>query len=312
MQTIYLDIHDDIYINHPLIACIGYFDGLHIGHQALIKKTKGLKKDGYKTALITFYPDPYEVINEGKSQGHIQDFDSRLKIIETYDIDYCIVFKFSKELANLEHHLFLKGLINKLNLKTLVCGYDFTYGFKGVGNIHTLKEDAKGLFDAEVIDEIKYEEIKVSSTRIRRAINDGNMPLATNLLGYDYFIRGKVIHGLGNGHRINFPTANIEFDNEIVLPRPAVYGGYIKIDDEYYEAMINYGTNPTVNKDNNMHLEVHIIDFEKDLYGHEVFVFFKSLIREEKGFKSLGELKNQLLKDKEYIRENLADGNFIL
>ena len=82
MQTIYLDIHDDIYINHPLIACIGYFDGLHIGHQALIKKTKGLKKDGYKTALITFYPDPYEVINEGKSQGHIQDFDSRLKIIE--------------------------------------------------------------------------------------------------------------------------------------------------------------------------------------------------------------------------------------
>lgn len=314
MEIIYMDVEDNLKIEGSIVACIGYFDGIHKGHQALIKKTKKIAKaDGLKSAIITFFPDPYEVINNGKVQKHIQDFDSRLKIIEKFGLDICVVINFSLSLAYKSPKVFLDIILNKMDIKSLVCGFDFHYGYKGSGDKNTLAVDGKDIFTLHVIDEVKYQNEKISSTRIRNAIVEGDLPLVSELLGYDFFIRGKVIHGLENGRKIGFPTANILYDEEVILPKVAmVYGGFVKVDGQYYKAMINYGSNPSVKKDKRYTLEANIFDFDNTIYDKEIYVYFKEAIREERKFESLVLLSEQLKRDKKYIEEKVNYGNFIL
>lgn len=314
METIYIDIDKREKLKTPLATCIGYFDGIHRGHQALINKTKTIaKENSLKSALITFYPDPFEVINKGKVQKHIQDFQSRLKIIASYEIDYCIVFGFSAKLAKQDPDDFLNLLLDCLNIKAMVCGYDFHYGHMGKGDSESLRRACVGRFSVDVVPEVSYQNQKISSTRIRQAIECGDMPLVSELLAYDFFIKGQVVHGLGNGHRLGFPTANIQYDKEVILPLAnKVYRGYCKVNGKYYKAMINYGNNPSIKHDNPYTLEAYLLDYDGVMYGQEVYLYFKEILRDEVHFNHLADLINQLKNDRLMIEKSDNDGRFIL
>ncbi len=312
MEIIEFGINDEIVIKDKIVACIGYFDGLHKGHQALAQKAKSeaLKRKA-KSALITFYPDPKDVITSSYHH-HIQSFKDRIRIIEAMGIDLLIIMAFDKEMCQMPKDLFFEKILLKLNLSALVCGFDYHYGYKGEGDHKSLVKSAIGHFDVYVIDSINYSNEKISSTRVKKAIEDGAVDLARELLGYAYFIRGEVVHGKKIGHDLGFPTINLKVDKEIILPKEGVYLGYVKYDDHYYKSMINIGKNPTISPDNSETIEAHLLDFEKKIYGEEVIVYFKEYLRSDKRFTSLDELKKQLSEDKKAALRLADDERFIL
>ena len=308
----YLNEEKNISIEGSIVACIGYFDGLHRGHQTLLYKTIELAKlyDAH-SAMISFTPDPKEVISGQKGQ-HVQSYEDRLKIAEAMGIDDIIVIAFTKDLCHMDKDRFFDTVLKKLPLKALVCGFDFHYGYKGEGNAYSLKERAKDMYEVIIIDEVLYADEKISSTRVRVAIESGDIKFANILLGYTYFIHGEVVHGKHNGHDIGFPTANVGLDSEILYPKVGVYIGYCKVEDTIYKAMINIGYNPTIAADNELTLEVNIIDFEGDIYGEDIYVYFTDRIRDVIRFSSLDELKAQLSKDKQVAKGQTDAVKFIL
>ena len=307
----YINNQNTISIKSPIVACIGYFDGLHRGHQALLDKTKELAKlYNARSVMIGFAPDPKEVLT-GQKGKHIQVYEDRLKIAEAMGIDDIIVIAFTKELSHMDKDMFFETVLKKLPLKALVCGFDFHYGYKGGGDAYSLKESAKD-YEVIIIDEVLYEGEKISSTRVREAIENGDMRLVNTLLGYTYFIHGEVIHGKHYGHDIGFPTANLAIDEEILYPQDGVYIGYCKVEDTIYKAMINIGCNPTIASDNDLTLEVHILDFDGDIYGKDIYVYFCERIRDVIRFSSLNELKAQLTKDKQIAKGQADEVKFIL
>ncbi len=302
----------NIKVAEDIVACIGYFDGLHLGHQALIEKVKeiAIKKDT-KRALITFYPDPKDIITK-KRHRHIQSFDDRLKIAQAMGIEIAIVFEFTEHLCLTSAEDFFEKILGKLPLKGLVSGFDFHFGHKGKGDVETLKKLAKDRFEVDIVPEVLYEGEKISSTRVRLAIERGDIKLARALLGYDYFDRGLVVHGKRNGHRLGFPTANLRLDEEILIPKNGVYIGYAVYDEKSYKAMINIGNNPTIASNNGLTYEVHILDFDKDIYDSELIIYLNERIRDDKRFSSLEDLKKQLENDRKRAEEQDARNDFIL
>lgn len=312
MEVLHLDFEKEISFKEPISACIGYFDGLHKGHQALVNKAKEMAlKTNSKSCLITFFPDPKDVITKTKHK-HIQNFYQRLKIMETLGLDYCIVCDFSENLCKLSKEEFFDKFLNVLNLKCLVCGFDFHYAYKGSGDYHSLIEASKGKFDVEVIDSVNYLDEKISSTRVREAILNGDIELVNELLGYDYFLNGVVVHGKAIGHKIGFPTANLLIDQETLILKEGVYIGYTKVDNIYYKSMVNIGRNQTIALNNQRTIEAHIVDYNGNLYGKEIIMYFNHKIRDGKKFDSLEELKNQLTIDIEKARAQDERKQFIL
>ena len=301
MKIINFDLKNPISIKEPIVACIGYFDGLHLGHRALIKET--LKRANFsnaKSCLITFNPAPINLL-KGKDFKHIESFKERLKKIEYFGFDYCIVLNFNDEMANLSYQDFYQLVLKQFNLKYLICGFDFHYGKDGLGNYETLCEIAKESFGVIKIDSVNYENEKVSSSRIRNAIAKGDLDLASALLGYRYYLKGEVIHGNRLGREIGFPTANLRISNEVLLPEDGVYFGYVEISHEY-KALISVGSNPTICEDDDKKIEVYIIDFNGILYGENIKVIFKEKMRDIIHFNSLEALALQLKKDEQSAR----------
>ena len=297
MEIIKFSLNETNTFKEPISACIGYFDGLHKGHQTLVKKAQEEAKNrNIKSAIITFFPDPKDVIT-GQKHKHIQAFEHRLRIFEAFDIDICIIFDFTKEMCALSKDEFFEKVLRKLNLECLVCGFDFHYAYKGSGDHLTLKDSSEGLFDVLVIDSVNYLDKKISSTLVRRAIEYGNIQLTNLLLGYTYHLIGKVVKGKQIGQSIGFPTANLLVDAETILPEKGVYIGYAKHDGNTYKAMINIGNNPTVADNNQVTIEIHICNFDKSIYGDELIVYFKSKIRDEVKFDDLEDLSRQLSLD---------------
>lgn len=293
--------------NIPIVACIGYFDGLHRGHQALIEKTKELaKKYNCESALITFSPDPFETIKGEKNIRHITPMSQRTNLVVRFGIENIIILDFTKEMSQLEPKVFLDEVLGRCNLKALVCGFDFHYGYKGQGNIKTLKEDVN--YEVAVIDAIIDGDEKISSTRITKCIEEGDMEEAERLLGYPYEISGIVKHGKHLGSTtLGFPTANVQFSSEFLTPKSGVYACYAIINGKKYQAMVNFGHNPTFNYSPTMSLEAHIIDFEEDIYDKRIQIQFKKFVREERNFKSIGNLILQLEQDVRSVKEILKD-----
>ncbi len=295
-----------------IVACIGYFDGLHRGHQALLEKTIELAGlHNARSVMISFAPDPKDVIT-GQKHQHLQIYEDRLKIAEAMGIDDIIVIAFTMNLCRMDKNDFFEHVLKRLPIKALVCGFDFRYGYKGQGDAYSLKESAKDLYDVIIVDEILYENEKISSTRVRRAIEEGDIRLANTLLGYTYFVSGEVVHGKRNGHDIGFPTANLALDEEIIYPKVGVYIGYCKVEGVIYKAMINIGYNPTISLDNDLSLEVHIIDFDEDIYGKDIYVYFTDRIRDVICFASLDELSTQLFRDLKVAKEQPNEVEHIL
>lgn len=302
MEIKHFNLQREFKQENPIVACIGYFDGLHLGHQKLASCVlDSAKEKGVAAAIITFSPDPRQVLTH-KEYQHLQTFAQRLTLFADYGFDLAIVLDFDETMASLSKEAFLKQILLKMNLVGLVCGFDFHYAQNGAGNYRTLAADCQKYFPLQVIASVDYAGSKISTSRIKDALKAGDLPLANALLGYTYHLIAHVIHGRGIGHMIGFATANLAYSPEVYLPQNGVYLGYAAYEGKLYRAMINVGKNPTVSNDEKITVEVHLLDFKADLYDRELTVYFLLRLRETIRFASLKDLAAQLALDAAALR----------
>ena len=301
MKIVYINKLSDIVNKENLCLALGYFDGIHLGHLQLIEEcNKVAKEKGLTSALLTFDPAPNSVLRPSTYLGNINSLDDKLKIIESLGIEKVYVFKFCKELANLSKEEFISKILLKLKTKYIVCGFDFTFGYKGLGDSKFLQN----YFDISIIDEYKVDGEKVSTSRIKNALINGDIKTCNKLLGYNFMISGPVIHGLKNGRKIGYPTANIDH-NGYVLPKKGVYACYTYIDGKKYKSMVNVGNHPTISKLDKPIIESYILDFDEEIYNKNIKIEFIEYIRDEKKFENVENLKNRLNLDTKLIAKIL-------
>lgn len=291
------------------VVTIGTFDGAHKGHQKILSRLNDRAKETQgESILFTFYPHPRMIVfPENHNLKLLQTIDEKIESLASFGLDNLIIYPFTKEFSRLTAFEFVRDiLVEKLKVKTLVIGYDHQFGRNREGDLEFLKETAKIFdFDVEEISAEEVQEVNVSSTKIRQSLNNGNIERANEFLGRPFLCTGRVVEGKRLGRELGFPTLNIEVNNEHkILPKDGVYAVNVQIKDEHFEGMMNIGQNPTVQKNTEQEkkLEVHIFDFDKEVYGAEVKVFFQKFIRDEKTFSNLEELKSQLIQDEKNVR----------
>ncbi|MEG0264978.1 MAG: riboflavin biosynthesis protein RibF [Erysipelotrichaceae bacterium] len=298
MKILHVEV-GDCELNLPEItACIGYFDGIHIGHQELIKKVVELtNKDGCIPSLITFDPDPWSIVKGEHNLPHLTTMADRIKIGESLGLKLWIILRFNQEMADLSIDAFHHLLYSQLHVSTLVCGYDFTYGKFGKGNVTSLAKQT--FFTSYVVDAITYLGEKISSSRIEDAILNGRVKDVKPLLGRYYQMEGIVIKGNKIGRTIHYPTANLKPIANYIICKRGVYAGYAIVLGVRYSAFINIGYNPSFNLQDELSIEVHIFDFNLDIYNESVTIIFVERLRDEIKFDGKDALIQQLNEDKE-------------
>jgi riboflavin kinase / FMN adenylyltransferase len=279
------------------------FDGVHLGQQKIIKRLLELKhKQGGEIVLFTFDPHPRKVLFPEQSDLKlITTTQEKCELLERFGIDHVLVYPFTKAFSQMNAEHYISEVISGgLKTKTLVIGYDHRFGSNREGDIGTLKLLAPVYnFDVEEISVQEINELNISSTRIRRAIDDGDIKTANNFLGYSFFITGKVVKGKQLGRTIGYPTANVFVeDNDKLIPKIGVYAVNVIIRETSFKGMLNVGVNPTTDSDNKLKIEVNIFDFDSDIYGETIKVEFIKWIRNEEKFANLDELKQALANDK--------------
>lgn len=288
------------------VCAIGFFDGVHLGHQQVIKTAVNYaKKHHLQSAVITFFPHPKVVLNNGEQTvKYITPSLEKRHILKTLGIDRLYTITFNQQLSSLLPKEFIDHFIVGLNIKHLVAGFDFTFGHKGKGNMKNMQQYAKDRFTYTTIDKVvEADDEKISSTNIRSHIGSGNIERVNQLLGRSLQTIGKVIEGNKRGRLIGFPTANLKVDEEALLPPPGVYAVEAIVANQKYIAMANLGYRPTFEKDQQLPLlEVHLLDFQRDIYDQELIINWHAFVREEQKFPSTNELVKQLIKDEQYIR----------
>lgn len=296
MKTIYIDNENIPFFMNGLSIAIGFFDGVHEGHKVLINKA--LESSEYECGVVTFSPSPYEMINKVSVSKQIAPICKKEELLSELGVDYLLVIKFDEYTASLEKKEFVDKFLIGMNVKNLVCGFDWKYGHKGLGTTETLITDSEDYFKVNIIEAVKYQGRKISSSWIKECLTNGNIELANTLLGREYNVEGNVCLGAQIGRTIGFPTANIDLDSRYILPKNGVYLVRVLLNDELYFGMANIGYNPTINKVDVVRLEVHILDFDRDIYGERLEVSFVKRIRDEVLFNSVDELIVQLESDK--------------
>lgn len=304
MRIITVNMEHIVQNQTPIAACIGYFDGMHLGHQALIRKTiDAAEQYGCESALITFDPDPWEAIKNIHDVQHLMTMRQRICKAADLGIRNIVILHFTKEMSELSPDDFYSKVLKSCNLKALICGFDFHYGYKGAGDALSLKKNAD--FEVDIVPAVEDAKGKISSTRISGLVMNGNVSEAAELLGGYYEIEGNIIHGNAKGTKIGFPTANIDYSNENILPKPGVYACYAMINGRRYEAMVNLGHNPTMNFSKRLSLEAHIIDFDESLYNKRISLQFVQYLRAEMHFQCVLNLQMQLEQDLKRTRSIL-------
>lgn len=307
MQTIDLSYPHQLLIEQlPETVCaIGFFDGVHLGHQKVIKTAiKYAKKHQLESAVITFHPHPVTVLSNGtQTVKYITPLKEKQRILKHLGVDRLYTITFNKQLSSLLPEKFIEHFIMGLNVKHLVAGFDFTYGFKGEGNMTNIAEYAKGQLTYTVIEKVSLKDEKISSTHIRQLVSAGKVCSAKRLLGRPLDTIGQVIEGNKRGRTIGFPTANLQVNKDALLPKPGVYAVQVYVNDQRYDGMANLGYRPTFEKDQlEPLLEVHLLDFSKNIYDYEISIEWYKFVREEKKFQSVEELIDQLKADEIFIR----------
>jgi len=285
-----------------VVVTIGTFDGVHLGHKVIINQLKKAAQElGGESVLLTFFPHPRMVVfpddNELKLLNTIEE---RKELLEKAGIDHLIIHPFSKAFSRLTALEFVRDiLVNRLNVKKVVIGYDHHFGRNREGSFEDLIEFGEVYgFSVEEIPAQDIQQINVSSTKIRTSLLAGEIHAATQFLGYPYFINGSVVKGDKIGREIGFPTANIKPDETYkLIPKKGVYAVKVIVNEKEYEGMLNIGIRPTL-KGINETIEVNIFDFDEEIYGQKIRVKFYERIRDEQPFEDLNELKNQLNIDK--------------
>lgn len=310
-MKIYTDLKDFSALN-PVVT-IGTFDGVHLGHRKVIRRLQELAhRVKGETVIFTFYPHPRLVLNkEDNGLRLINTLEEKKVLLEAAGIDHLVIYPFTKEFSKLSYVEFVEQiLVKQLGMKYLVVGYDHRFGHKREGKYEDLKVFADQLnFKIERQDALNMDAINISSTKIRKAIAEGDIKTANKYLGYRFFIKGDVVDGKKLGHKIGFPTANIDPQESYKLvPKDGVYAVKVDVDDKRYLGMLNIGVRPTVNNQlDNRSIEVHILDFEQDIYYKNITIHFYQRIRNEQFFASIDELKAQLKKDKEAVVDLLGE-----
>ena len=300
---------NEIEYNPNTILTVGTFDGVHRGHQLIIDKLLEMSnRKNLRHLILTIDPHPQIVLNkvDRKQIFLLTTIDERLKLFQSNGIENVLIIPFSIEFAKTDAKDFIvEYLVKKTGLHTLLIGYDHLFGKNRQGNESLLIELSNEYnFQIEKIDAFLEKELIISSTKIRNLILSQQVELANELLGYSYFIEDVVVKGQKRGRTIGFPTLNFSFSNKYkLIPAKGVYLVSSEIQNKTYYGMANIGVRPTFEEDGELLLEVHLFDFEEDLYGKKVSVNFIKFIREEKKFKGIEEIKTQLEEDKEKCLE---------
>jgi len=292
------------------IVTLGTFDGMHIGHQAILNKLKLQKKIyGYETLVLTFFPHPRMVLKTDHQISLLNTIDERIKLIDHFGIDHLVVQEFTQDFANLSAEEFVKTvLVDQFNIGKIIIGYDHRFGKNRSADIHDLIEFGKKYhFDVEQISAEELNDVSVSSTKIRNALNVGNVALAKTYLGYPYMVSGKVVSGKQLGRTIGYPTANIQVAEDYkLIPAIGVYVVGVTVKGKDFYGMLSVGTNPTVGGTEKT-VEVYIFDFNDTIYDEEITVRFLTKIRDEENFGSIDLLIEALKNDEVFSRNFLSN-----
>lgn len=309
-----------------MVATIGTFDGVHRGHQSLLRQVRDVAdKRGLRAAAVTFSSSPKKVLG-GDDVAQLCSVDERIALLRQSGIDEVFVLDFTREMANMSARDFMQQILKeRLSIKTLVIGYDHRFGCNRADGFDDYVRYGQELGIEIVRGEACLEGSEaVSSTRIRKCLTEGKVSEAAQLLGYNYRLCGKVVNGYKIGRKLGFPTANINLtDSSKLFPADGVYAVYCYFSTDHQEdsnrdssidrncpliGMLNIGHRPTVNNGTKRSIEVHILDFEGDLYGKTLCIEFVQRLREERSFANLDELADQLATDREKVKTLTLQG----
>ena len=294
---------DNFEAKRPVVT-IGTFDGVHLGHREVIAELKRIAQEtGGESVIFTFFPHPRMVVTPNEDTIRLLTTqEEKCILLEELLLDHLVIYPFTREFASLSYTEFVKNiLVDKMHICKLVTGYDHKFGHDRQGDFQALKilGELHG-FEVEQLDPLLVENVAVSSTKIRQALETGDIQKASHYLGYPYLLKGKVVEGRRLGRKIGFPTANILPDDQHkLIPTGGVYAVLVNVGGGQYKGMLNVGTRPTVNTNvDHRSIEVHILDFSADIYQSDISVSFVERIRNEVKFGSLDQLKEQLVLDK--------------
>jgi riboflavin kinase/FMN adenylyltransferase len=286
---------------------IGVFDGVHLGHQKIINEViESCRRKGMTSLIITFEIHPQKVLSS-TSPGVLTTINQRMGIISNMGMEVFIVTDFEQEIMNFEATEFIeKVLIDKLKMHELWVGTNFLFGKDRKGDVNLLQQlSQKNNFQLHVVEPVKFKGEVISSTKIREYLRQGDVRRANLFLSRPYTVVAEVIHGVKRGRIMGYPTANLRWEEEILLPKEGVYAVKIKMGDEEYNGISNLGFRPTFNEGKELCFEVHILDFEEEIYSKEIDVSFITRIRDEMSFKDKYSLIRQLKEDEKRAREIL-------
>lgn len=299
--------HDLDKFDLPEAVCaIGFFDGIHKGHQKVIQTAVDLAKvKNMESAVITFHPHPSVVLRKDVQKvQYLTTMKDKVELVEQLHVDRLYIIEFNRELSSLSPQEFIDHFVIGLNIRHLVAGFDYSFGFKGQGNMKNISEFTRGSVEATMVEQVSTGEEKISSTRIRNLLREGDVEEANSLLGRPLLYRGVVIKGAQRGRELGYPTANLMRNTEVLLPKPGIYAVKAIVGGTEHLGMASIGTNPTFTADRkDLSIEVNLLDASLDLYGQELIVEWHRYIREEEKFSDAAELIAQIEKDEREIRD---------
>ncbi len=284
------------------VLTIGTFDGVHIGHQKIIGRINEIAQEiGGQSVLLTFDPHPRKVLSPYRSLEMITTMNEKIELLKKAGLQHLIIHPFTEDFARMKPELYIRDLlVNGVSAHTVVVGYDHRYGRNREGDFALIQDlSSTYQYEVEEISAKAIEDINVSSTKIRKAIYNGDMVKASLYLGHDYIFKGEVEHGNKRGRKIGFPTANLHVNKDKILPDTGVFAVHASVDGERHLGMLNIGYKPTMNDDpTEKTVEVHLFDFSKEIYGRTVSVCIIKKLRDERKFDSIEDLVVQLHRDK--------------
>ncbi|WP_216827946.1 bifunctional riboflavin kinase/FAD synthetase [Alkalihalobacterium elongatum] len=285
----------------PTVMALGYFDGVHIGHQKVIETAKDIAvQKGILTSVMTFNPHPKEVLRKtAEPMMYITPLDQKIEVISKLGVDQLFVVQFDHSFSKLTPQQFVDDYLINMHVKHVVAGFDYSYGHLGKGTMETLPFHSRGVFEQTTVNKVQLGELKISSTLIRSKIEAGAVDELTELLGRHYVVEGVVVHGDKRGRTIGFPTANIRLTNRYMIPKLGVYAVTLNVRGTEQEGVCNIGYRPTFKDGEALPtIEVHLFNFNEEIYDEAISLTFHQYIRTEKKFESMNELVTQIELDK--------------
>ena len=293
----------------PTVIILGSFDGIHVGHRALIEGAKvladeikaKLKVDDVKIMVCTFNNHPLSVINKEICPKLLMGNKEKAELFEELGVDILNFMEFDRKFMEISPFEFIKNIKEHYNAHGIVVGFNYRFGYKNLGDVDLLQQNTLNLgYELKIVEPVTVNGEVASSSVIRHSIQEGNIERANKLLKRPYMLKGKVIEGKHIGRTIDFPTINLNYNKKYLVPKGGVYGTIVEYKKSFYKGITNIGFNPTVDG-KKLSIETHILNFNENIYKKDIKIYFLEKIRDEKKFSTLSELKEQLVKDKTFV-----------